>query len=291
MNNSNMIGKMLIISAAVLWGTTGTTQALAPAGANPLTIGAFRLLIGGTCLLAIYVFTNGVSSIGKWFNKVTIFGAFCIAAYQITFFMGVKATGVAIGTIVGIGSSPIFAGILGSIVLKERLSKLWYFSSFLAISGGVVLVLAGNTEEVSISIAGIILALGAGLSYALYTLTSKLLLDKGLEPSEVMASQFFFGAVTMTPLFFINDISWAFTGKGMLLMAHLGLLVTTLSYVLFAKGLKYVKVSTAGTLSLAEPLTAASLGIFFLGEAVTLGSLTGIGLIAAGLAVLSLNKT
>lgn len=44
---TRLSGAVLIIVAAVLWGTTGTSQALAPVESTPLTIGALRLLVGG----------------------------------------------------------------------------------------------------------------------------------------------------------------------------------------------------------------------------------------------------
>nr|WP_280157446.1 DMT family transporter [Priestia aryabhattai]MDH3133460.1 DMT family transporter [Priestia aryabhattai] len=50
MNTS--LSKMLILCAAVLWGTTGTAQALASAEAHSVAIGAVRLAVGGLSLLA-----------------------------------------------------------------------------------------------------------------------------------------------------------------------------------------------------------------------------------------------
>ncbi|WVE39748.1 EamA family transporter, partial [Priestia megaterium] len=44
MNTS--LSKILILCAAVLWGTTGTAQALASAGAHSVAIGAVRLAVG-----------------------------------------------------------------------------------------------------------------------------------------------------------------------------------------------------------------------------------------------------
>ncbi|MDD2852056.1 MAG: hypothetical protein PHY09_09210 [Desulfuromonadaceae bacterium] len=49
MNNIGSHGTWLILLAAILWGTTGTTQAFAPSDAHPL--GALRLAIGGALLL------------------------------------------------------------------------------------------------------------------------------------------------------------------------------------------------------------------------------------------------
>ncbi|MEZ4645709.1 MAG: hypothetical protein R3E31_23765 [Chloroflexota bacterium] len=39
-------GRFLVLFAAMLWGTTGTAQALAPPTASPAAIGAVRLALG-----------------------------------------------------------------------------------------------------------------------------------------------------------------------------------------------------------------------------------------------------
>ena len=57
--------------------------------------------------------------------------------------------------------------------------------------------------------------------------------------------------------------------------------------VLFARGLARVPAATAVTLSLAEPLTAGTLGVLFLGERLTVPGLVGNGLLIAGLALIS----
>ncbi len=63
-----------------------------------------------------------------------------------------------------------------------------------------------------------------------------------------------------------------------------------LSYWLFARGLQTVQVGTAVTLSLAEPMTAAMLGIIVLGELLNIQAFFGISLIFAGLLVLVLKR-
>ncbi|MDA6365996.1 EamA family transporter, partial [Escherichia coli] len=64
---------------------------------------------------------------------------------------------------------------------------------------------------------------------------------------------------------------------------HLGILATGIAYFLFSKGLVHVSSSTAVTLALAEPLTAALLGVFLLGESLTAVSWLGIFLIMMGI--------
>ena len=42
-----MSPRVAVLLAAVLFGTTGTAQALGPDGAAPLTVGAARIVVGG----------------------------------------------------------------------------------------------------------------------------------------------------------------------------------------------------------------------------------------------------
>ena len=66
-------------------------------------------------------------------------------------------------------------------------------------------------------------------------------------------------------------------------VAWLGVATVALAYVLFGRGLLGVGVATAGTLTLAEPATAAVLGIVVVGERFGGTTLIGVALIVAGL--------
>src|SRR5690606_41636229 len=105
-------GHWLVLLAAVLWGTTGTAQALAPADASPFAVGAARVFIGGTALLLIAWRRRQLRG-RTWHRGAAVAAAAAVAAYQVCFFAGVAATGVATGTLVAIGSAPVFAGLLG----------------------------------------------------------------------------------------------------------------------------------------------------------------------------------
>lgn len=271
-------GAILVVLAAMLWGTTGTSQALAPIGANALTIGALRLLVGGVGLLVIAHRTLKLDR--RWLNRYVLIGAIAVALYQVSFFGGVGRTGVAVGTVIGIGSAPIFAGLLALFVERIQLTLIWWLATGLAVAGGAVLVLSGSA--IGIDVLGILLAMGAGLSYAIYALASKTLLEHE-KPDAVMAVLFSTGALLLLPLLLTADLGWVDSPGGVMVVLHLGLLATTLSYALFARGLRDVATATAVTLSLAEPLTAALLAIFLLGEPVTIPAVIGIGMVFVGL--------
>jgi drug/metabolite transporter, DME family len=281
-------GVFFILGGAVLWGTTGTAQALAPASAQPLAVGALRLVIGGITLLLVFLFARKRACPLPAYRLPigpVLLAAACMAAYQVLFFAGVRKTGVAVGTIVGIGSSPVLAGLLGYLFRHERPGWKWGIATALAITGCTLLALTG--KAVNVDPLGMLLAIGAGGAYATFSLISKGLLEK--QPVEmVMAMVFCLGAVMLSPLLLTQDLTWLAQPIGMAAILWLGLFATALAYILFGKGLQRTPVATAVTLSLGEPLTAGLLGLIVLGERVT--PLTGLGMlfIFSGLATLSI---
>lgn len=284
---STLGGSWLVLGAALCWGTTGTAQALAPGGATPAIVGAARLALGGVILLA-YAIWRGVFQGGdRWPVWMTVWAAISMAAYQLCFFAGVARTGVAIGTIVGIGSSPILAGAVAFLLRREVPDRRWGYATALAVAGCGLLVGAGRGFQADVG--GIFLALGAGLAYAFFTVTSKSLLECK-PPEAVMAVVFCLGSLFLVPAFFSADLSWLWQPRGAAVVLHLGLVTVALAYSLFAKGLLSVPVATAATLTLAEPLTAGMLGVLVLGERLSAQAGFGIGLIFAGLALLVVRR-
>jgi len=276
---------MLVLAAALLWGTTGTAQSFVPSGASPLSVGAVRLAVGGTALLALALWKGALGDKGLWRKLSTLLAAGCIAAYQLFFFAAVLKTGVAVGTMVAIGSAPVFAGIISLIFRRENPGLKWAAATLLSVAGCVLLSADGQKLEVNSY--GVFLALGAGVSYALYAAASKKLLESH-HPEAVTGAVFFIGALLLSPLLFFGDLGWIKTAQGMGVALHLGLLATALAYVLFSHGLARIPFPKAVTLSLAEPLTAAALGVFLLKEELSFVSQLGMLLVFGGLVILSL---
>jgi drug/metabolite transporter, DME family len=275
-------GIWLILLAAVLWGTTGTSQALMPDARTPMVVGALRLLIGGASLVLLSFLRGNLRLRGTPLPFILLAGI-CVALYQVCFFWAVSRTGVAAGTIVGIGSSPIFAGLLDWSFRGQRPGRRWYLSTLIAIFGCALLILSSG--NVQIDMAGIGLAMAAGLAYASYALIAKIILP-GQSSENVTALVFSVGAILLLPLLFSADLSWLAQTRGWLPILHLGVIATALSYWLFTRGLQVVPVSTAVTLSLAEPMTAGLLGVMVVGERLSLPAWCGLLLILAALMIL-----
>jgi DME family drug/metabolite transporter len=278
-------GAWLVMLAAVCWGTTGTAQAFAPAGATPPAIGTIRMALGGLLML-LWAWSRGAFVPGRaWPVKATLLAGACAAIYQLTFFAGVDRTGVAVGTVVAIGSVPIIAGLLAWLLRGEAPDGTWIVATALAIAGCTLLALGSG--EVRIDFIGLLLALGAGGSYALYVLASKDVL--AVQPPEAaMGVIFALGAVLLTPFFWFQDFGWLAEPRGWVVALHLGIVTVLVAYWFFARGLAETSVATAVTATLAEPLTATLLGVVVVGETLDLTSGIGVALLLAGLVWLAL---
>src|SRR3954451_18936050 len=167
--------RILVLLAAVCFGTTGTAQALGP-DASPVTVGAVRIAVGGLLLLLVQRLAARPSA-GPWARGPVLVAALGVAAYQLCFFAAVKDTGVAIGTVVALGSAPALAGLGGWLLGPRSPRAAWAAATALAGVGVALLALAGGGADVSAP--GVALAVGAGASYATFTIASKRLLDAG----------------------------------------------------------------------------------------------------------------
>lgn len=281
----NNAGVYYILGAALLWGTTGTAQSFAPDGFDSTVIGFLRLIVGGLALLALATSRGELGRLQDWRPWPTLLAALFTASYQVCFFTAVGKTGVAVGTIVAIGSAPIAGGLLGYLFRGENPGKRWLIATLLAIIGCTLLATGGGGLDVDPF--GTLFALGAGVSYAAYTLMIKGLIEKQT-PNAVMAVTFCLGALLLSPLLIGKDLFWVAQPRTIFIVIHLGIVATALSYWLFARGLRQVQVASAVTLSLAEPMTAGLLGVLLLGEHLTPQAFSGISLIFAGLLVLIL---
>lgn len=285
-------GRLLVLASAICFGTTGTTQALGVPGAPPVAVGAGRIAVGaaGLLLVAWWLARSARPARRRLpLRPEVLVGALGVAAYQPAFFLAVKSTGVAVGTVVALGSAPVITGALAPLAGQGRPDRRWATATALAAAGLVILTVGGGAAEVRVT--GVLLAVGAATSYAAYTLSVKRLLDGGTPPETAIATVFAGGAVLLAPLLFVLPVAWMATPRGAAEVAFLGLVPTTLAYVLFVRGLRSVTAAETATLTLAEPLTAAALGVLVLDEHLAPATVAGGVLLLAGLIALGHRRT
>jgi len=294
-------GAAAILAAAALWGSTGTVAHFAPPGAGPVSVGAARIVVGGALLvmLACWDVTHGDAGVPRRGGEIRqllagrgarraglALGAASTAGYQLSFFSAVRVTGVAIGTVVAIGSAPVLTGLLSRLGGGRPLSRRWMLATAAAIAGCAVLVTGGRAAGVVLG--GVGLALLAGLCYATYAVTAAQLVTRGTSERAVMGVLFGGGAMAMLPVLLASSPGWLLTWTGLAVTAQLGILTTAVAYLLYGRGLRTVPAPVAATLGLAEPVVAALLALVVLGERLSAVPVTGLVLVGLALAVLVL---
>ncbi|WP_241661351.1 EamA family transporter [Thermomonospora catenispora] len=282
-------GSALILLAASVWGTTGTVQTLAPAGADPVSVGAARIVLGGAVLLALAAFTGNGEGLRRLVSHrrsrwALALGAVCVAVYQTAFFAAVARTGVATGTIVTIGSSPAFAGLIAVLTGGARPTLRWGAATACAVAGCAALI--GGGRSAGVEPLGVALALLSGLAYASYATVAARLIGRGESSPAVTGALFGAAAVMLLPVLLGSSPGWALTPSGALVAGYLGVVTTSGGYLLYARGLRTTPVTVATTLTLAEPAVAALLGLLVLGERLGGVAWAGLAALAAGLLLL-----
>ncbi|MEK4762156.1 EamA family transporter [Viridibacillus sp. FSL E2-0187] len=278
-----MLPYAFVLLAAVLWGTVGTTQTFLTDGINPLTVAMMRSAIGGGTLLFIAILMRKIK-FRHWAWKYTFFAALSMALFQPLFFSSVRLTGVAIGTVVTIGSSPVFAGLIDWLYFKNKPTRTWGVATFLAIVGCVLLFV--NKGEATVNPIGIAMALCAGTAFAIYTHVSKALMEKE-EALPAVAMTFSISALLLCPISLVYGIEWVGQSANWLPLVFMGVFGTSIAYLLFLTGLQKISSSSAVTLSLGEPLTAAILGVFLVGEYLSVTAWIGVAMLLGGILVIT----
>ncbi|MFG1955231.1 EamA family transporter [Micromonospora sp. NPDC048830] len=219
-----------------------------------------------------------------------LLGAPAVAGYPLTFYPAVARTGVAVATVIALGSAPVFAGLLSWLTGQARPTARWTGATAAAVLGCALLVLgpelAGRATPVDLT--GVALAACAGLSYAAYSLIGGRLITRGHPSDAVMGVLFGAAGVLVLPLVPLADMRWLGTTRGAVVALYLALVTVYLAYRLFGYGLRRTSASVATSLTLAEPAVAAALGVTVLGERLPVVSWCGLVVLALGLVVLAM---
>lgn len=271
-----------------LAGTAGTVAAIYALNTPSPVIGFVRLAIGAITLLILAPFFGG--KIRALIRLITRPGVWIMAAssasYQAFFFASVERTGVATAALITVGCIPVSAGIVGWIFLRERLSRIWLISTAIAISG---LVIASIGELQTNDATGLLYAVAAGSGIGAYINAAKVEVRAGGHSMQLPGMAFLLGSIG---LFFIVrtdllQVQW--TTQIILLAVYLGAVTMGIANGIQILGLKGISPGVASTMMLADPVTAAVLGVLVLNEAVTSNGVIGLGLVIIGLVMQGLS--
>lgn len=279
---------MLIVLSAILWGTAGISAKylMDVYSLSALTIGAVRLLIASPILLTMskIQLKEKIKIDRRHYVLFVIYGI-TVATYQIAYFTAVKSIMVSVATLIALCTAPIFVAILSRIFLKEKMKTIVIIALVVSIVGtSLIIGLRGNQILAGTSYWGYILALGAGLSYAVYTLCGKELVVY-YRSTTIISITFSLGAFLMLPFVKIpSNLSW----NAWAILVYLGVVPTAIAYIIFTLGLKKSSATKASIATLFEPLTATTLSVLLIGEKFNVSQLLGALLLSSALFLLVL---
>ncbi|WP_144755049.1 EamA family transporter [Curtobacterium pusillum] len=299
-------GIAAVVVAAAVWGTTGTATHFAP-GVPAFVFGAVTFGLGGI-VLALGAGSGTLRAVAdpaarRW----VLLGAASLVVYAVAFYAALADAGVALGTTVAIGSSPVFAGLIEWAADGRRVTRRWVVATLVSVVGMVVVTLArseGSGPGGSL-VLGLGSALLAGLTYASYSwavargmhaVSAPVALpggasvaDRASLPGErgLVGAVFGLAAVPLVVLAVVGGQASLGVASNWPVFVYLALVPTVLGHSLYAVGLRSVSASVATLLSLLEPVVAAVLAVLVVGEHLGAGGWVGIGLVVVGLAVLA----
>ena len=140
--------------------------------------------------------------------------------------------------------------------------------------------------------AGLLLGLGAGLGYALYSIFSRIILNRGYS---VYTNVFYSFGVAMLGFMFLSiadgSIGQVFENPARTALALLcGILTGSLAYVLYTAGMKGMETSKAAQLTTIEPVTAALLGCFLFHQPLSVWEIMGIVMVVGSVIMMNTGK-
>jgi len=271
-----------VAGSAALFGLTGTIAALGPDDLAPFVAGVWRSVIGGLCLIGLSAWRRMPITRYPLRNRWVIAGGLGVATYQLAFFEAVDRTGVALGTLVTIGTGPPFAGLLDWFASGRRPSTPWFVGSTIAIGG--VALLSGRSSDADAT--GIVFALVAASSFPFFgTACQRLMRDRPFLPA--MATVFGAGMVVLFPIAALTARDVFTDGSAVATVAALGIVTLTFAYVLWGVGLRTLSLSVVVTTTLVEPAVASTLAVVVLDEPATPALAVGLALVAVGVLISS----
>jgi DME family drug/metabolite transporter len=290
-------GALAVLAAALLWGSTGTAAALAP-DVGPLAIGAAAMGVGGLLQAATarrLLHRHAATLRNR--RGLVLLGAVAVAVYPLAFYSSMRLAGVAVGTVVSLGSAPLASALVERLVDGQRLSRRWLAAAGTGVAGMVLLCVAqamsgghasaGAGGSAATAVLGVLLGLVAGATYALYSWVAHRLILAGVPSRAAMGAVFGVGGLLLLPVLAVTGAPLLATWGNAAVGAYMALVPMFTGYVLFGWGLARIAASTATTLTLLEPAVAAVLAVLVVGERLPAAGWAGVGLVVACLAVLT----
>lgn len=284
---------LYIILAGCLWGMISIfIRVLNENGLNSMKCVAVRAFFT-TLILFVYLMVTERSKLKIAPRDIKYFlgtGICSILFFNYCYFETIDLIGGAAIPALLLYTAPIFVMLLSAIFFGEKITK-HKFIALVVTFVGLGFVTGAFTGGETLSVPALVLGLGSGLGYALYSIFGKLVVHK-YDAVTITFYTFLIATIGGIPLSgIVTDITIILQFENLMAILGLALLSTVLPFLLYTKGLQGTEAGKASILATVEPFTAAIVGFFVFNEGFTVEKIIGMLMIFIAIIYLNVMET
>ena len=284
-------GAMLIIIAGISWGLISIfIRQFNKASLDSWDIMFYRSWVSAFMLFIYFILADRkllkfeLKDIWMFFGT----GIFSLTFFSFCYFNAIIALGTSVAVVL-LYTSPIFVLVMSIIFFKEKINRNKLIAVAMTFAGCLLVtgIIGGGSGE-TISAGGIIIGLGAGFGYALYSIFAGFAMKK-YSSLTITFYTFLFSGISV---FFIKNPIEIIGRTDIRLAPYIigiAFVCTVLPYITYTAGMKQMDISKAAVLVTVEPLVGALIGIFVWKEPAGVFKIIGIILILSAVVMLSKN--
>lgn len=239
------------------------------AGVDPVTLLAVRFAIAALCMVGVLRLGGHAWPRGRTLLVLVCLGAVCYVTQSMLYFVALTVAPAALVALL-LYVYPAIVMIVAALVFHESLTAVKVIAVVVALAGTALTIGRASGG----SPAGVALALGAAVAYAIYILASSRVGPKaGAIPAAtvVMLS----AAVVLGIAVSVRGPALPQSVGGWAALVGIALISTVIAIVTFFAGLERVGPAEASTVSTMEPMTVVLLAAVVLGERISTEQIIG----------------
>lgn len=282
---------ILIIIAACFWGSMGVfVRKLTAFGFDSIQTVSIRVTLAAI-IFSLFLFIKQRSGFKISLRDIPLFlglGLGSILFFTVCYFTAITIMSLSTAAIL-LYTSPIWIMLMSIIFFHEKLNCRKVIAVLSAFTGCVLVSgISGN----AVTLKGLLIGLGSGIGYGLYSILGSVALKK-YSPYTVTTYTFLTAAVGSWIICKPADMLAKFANAdnlGVLIMFCIltAIVTAVIPFLSYTLGLRSIEASKAGIIATIEPVVATILGFIFFSETITL--LSGLGIVLVLAAVIILNS-
>jgi drug/metabolite transporter (DMT)-like permease len=274
----------------VFWGSNFTVVKIAVRDIPELPFNALRLLVAAAAFLVTLAVVEGAPRLTKaeWL-RILVLAAVGQVIYQLCFLGAVSRTTVANSALI-FAFTPIVVALLTAVMGHEHIPGTRWVGALISLAG--IYLVVGTARGAEATVFGDLLATGAMLCWALYTVGSRPMLATR-SPVVVTGYTMAVGSILYLPIAApgLRQLEWsAVRPAAWTALVLSALLALYVSYMIWYTAVQSIGSTRTSVYSNITPLVAMAVAFIWLGEPVTTRKLIGAAAVIAGLAVTKLER-